>query len=271
MPFQSVIDMSAFIWDRKKFDKDVTNFHILSSQLVKFISIFEKEKVNLLLRNKLLLEMLQGFPSNITTIPKFYELTTSVFAYLSYTQVIEFDAKGIRGIKSKPDIIYHYYNNNVRKELRFLISEIHRKTNKVIYFTFDVIWDKNVKLNTLSGINQKTYDTVIYTSDEALVSFFSKYKKVFNASIKHDRVKGHKHNKADVASKLSCYNGKDTDAPQNLLDTAILGDDGDYYNYDDENEVFINFKHTEKNIYHAFDRELNDMNIPNNIRKHFHK
>ncbi|HYV90896.1 MAG TPA: hypothetical protein VE978_03900 [Chitinophagales bacterium] len=273
MDFNAVIDASAFIWDEEKFLQDQTPYYNLANQLMTFVEIFETKKPQIFLRSNLLAEMLNVFPWNLTADkPYFYEFKNVVYSFLARLpeQIKEFDASD-RGVSSKPNIIYSYYNYGVKQEITFLISEIHFNTTITVYFTFKPIWEESISLNTLFNGIPKEHETIILPIEDNLEGFFNRFKLIFKHNPKHDRNKGFRIENGEEVSPLSCFDGKNDKVPQLLLDKAIKSKEGNgkLYSYDKVNQTYICFVSSGSNEYHGYDEKLG--NIPASIKKYFGK
>ena len=130
----------------------------------------------------------------------------------------------------------------------------------MFYFTFKYLWPENAVLHTKEKAGQeKKYDTIIAGDGQQVKEFFNQFKKVFSHSPKHHDGK----KQGDYESPLSCRDQDDT-VPQKYLDNAIRAGKR-FYAYDEENDVFVVFHHTEGNIYHGHD-EINVNKVPAKVR-----
>lgn len=273
MNFYCVIDTSAFIWDRQRFQENAAPYYQLATELMTFFDCLDSEKPKILMRSTLQEEMVNGFPCElIEGIPDFHELSTAIYSFLGcYAHgVLDFDGIELEGVKSDPDIVYNFYNPTVKKETIYLISYIHQERTDSIYFTFQPIWTKQEKLKTKHGNEPKEHSTIISTEAE-LKKFFDQFKLVFQHNPKHNKLLGWRtYDGVDIAP-LSCDNGQAVNEyAQTLLSTAIRSaTKSGLFNYDDVNETFVHFREHEPNRFHAYDERVND--IPKDVRNHFHK
>jgi hypothetical protein len=121
-----------------------------------------------------------------------------------------------------------------------------------------------------------THKTVVADEGTSLEDFFSSFEMSFEHHAKHDK-SIHKtrdaweasDNKDGFVSQLSCYCGN-TDKPQKLLDLRYKKPDNKsfYYSYDADNNVYVVFRKTRNNIYHAYD-EYNIEKVPHEVKKSF--
>lgn len=274
MDFYCVIDTSAFIWDEEKFKKDSSPYFQLASDLMEFIEVIEKERPQLLMRSQLIIEMMSAFPYTlIQGKVNFRDLAKSVNSFLAkcIAGAIQFTEFELPGIVSQPDIVYNYYNGNVKKETVYLISYIHQENTNSIYFTFKAIWGTEDDLKTSVKANVKSHETIISSTAE-LEQFFEQFRIKFEHNRKHDKLKGHRVENGEEIWPLSCDNGTIDDNPyaQMLLDTSVTSSvTGHRYNYDDLNRTYVRFFEHNPNRFHAFDDP--NKKVPFDIRSHFHK
>jgi hypothetical protein len=271
MNFLAVVDTSAFIWDRYGFERDASIYYELTEDLMTFIEVFRNERPKIILRKELLEEMINGFPCDIVQgITNFRDLCTSIYLFLgNLNEIIEFEGLITDALTSIPNIAYDYYNNTVKREIKYLISEMHSTHETVIYFTFKSIWQSDVQLQTqLNYSLAKSYETIIHSGNE-IINFFSRFKPLFEHNPKHKKHSYIAENGEEV-SPFSCFFGRDKSLPQKLLSTAVKDEGSNkYYNYDDTNGTFVCFYAHTANKYHGFDIKLE--NVPRAIRKKFHK
>jgi|GEM_PF-1378202 len=292
MNFQTVLDISAVIWDREDYRANEHQYYKLMNSTMKLLDKLKKEQPKIFVREELLNQLINNFPFD--ELPdKFYDFGRDMYGFFGTidSNIITYPNDKIPDIISIPDLLKPYYNETTESEVYYLISAIHTddETDKV-YFTFQYLWDENEdKLKTQVGDDIKDYETIICDKlikpDEELTeldNFFAKFKRIF----KHHKKKHYKASyknreawknwdpsKGKFKSQLSCYNGDDDPTPQELLDSAFKSGDK-YYNYDEDNDVWVTFQTENKKIvgglYHGYD-EYDENNIPDKVRKHFNK
>ena len=280
MEFHTVLDISSIIWNKVDYNTNTNEYYQLRNAILVLLEKLEREKPKILLRDELLVEMTNGFP--FYKLPEeFYAFGHSVYSFLSNigSELITYSDSTIANIISIPNQIKNHYNDNTKDEANYLISKIHSDDeSESVYFTFKHLWNGNDKLKTSVGTDSIEYETIISDRGTELDDFFAKIKPVFEHHSKHDQTE---HNtkekwkesddKTGFISRLSCYNGNDKIEPQRLLDIRYPNKIGNcYYSYDITNEVYVTFRFTESNIYHAYD-EYNIEKIPEKVRQHFNK
>lgn len=282
MNFYTVIDTSAFIWDKEEFDKNAQPYYDLASQLTTFIAIVEKENPRILMRSELLNEMLIDFPwDQISGVSDFFSFRNVVFPFLANLshRIIEFEAKTIEGIYSSPDIVYKYFNENVQREINILITKIHTSDDDSVYFTFLPIWvDRKTQLQTKTKKDEtRKYETIIHSEDELNI-FFRRFTLLFEHNSKHDKLIrtidiqwGYKLVNGEEIFPLSCYDPANLSVAQQLLSTAVPSpiEGGKLFNYDEVNHTFVCFVLTGGNKYHGYDQPAG--RVHESIKKHFFK
>ncbi len=278
MDFNIVLDISSIIWDEANYNANKHKYYNLLSGVSTLMVKLEKEMPTILLRDELLIEMTNTFPSN--KIPnEFWAIVNQVYSFLGRirSSIITYSDHIIPDIVSIPNLIKAHYKDTTKNEIKYLISKIHSDTElQNIYFTFKYLWNGVDKLKTEVDGDAKEYETIISDNENELEDFFAKFKSIFEHYPKHDKMLYNTKEKWEEAedkdgfvSRLSCYNGEDDVISQELLDNGLKSGEC-YYNYDSVNEVWVVFRCHLDNKYHGYD-ENNPEKIPNKVRKHFNK
>lgn len=275
MDFTVILDISSVIWSEEDFQNNTDKYYELIYNLSDLLERIEKEKSQLLLRNELLDEIIDGFPFDKFEINKqFSDFGRNVFASLIKfgERMVIYPEQTMPNIESVPNLIKPHYNKNTQNELKILISRIHEKIDiNNVYFTFAHLWEGEDKW--LATTNEETelfeHETIITDKDSDLETFLKKFTKVFDHNKKHDRVTGHSSHGGDPVFLLSCYDGKNKEVPQALLDAAFIYEEG-IYGFDEANDVYVIFRAHRPTLYHAYD-EPDRNQIPDKVKKHFNK
>lgn len=281
MKFFVVLDISSIIWNRADYEANTHNYYELAEHISQLIEVLQRERPEILLRNELLYEIVNGFPFDV--LPKHFEsFGTLVYLFLSSigSNLITYPAYKIPNIVSIPNMSKTHYSDNTKIEITYLVSKIHIDDEiKNVFFTFSYLCGKIDKLRTKEGENSKEYDTIVADRGDNLEKFFANLKPKFEHNPKHNK-SPHKtreaweaaENKREFISQLTCYNGIDNKRPQQLLDKAIKVEDC-FISYDDDKEVWVVFRCHEQNKYHGYDEydENNPTKIPIAVRTHFNK
>lgn len=273
--FNIVLDISSILWDKNDYQDNKHEYYNLIGSITMFLEkleqFLERGKNKVLLRTKLLNEMINGFPFSI--LPnEFYALVQRVYRVIANigSNILEYPEKSIQDLISIPNIVNEYYTDTVKEEINYLLTQLHLENKPhSIYFSYEYLWkgeDEDLKIEL--DEEYSTHKTIISDDKDEIEAFFKQFTPIFEHNPKHNKTK-HNEDKDSFVARLSCYNGEDNDVPQKLLDEAFLLKDC-YYNYDGENEVWVIFRCHSKNKYHAYD-ENNSENIPNKIRKEFNK
>lgn len=273
------LDFSSFYWDEEDYNLNTTKYYDLTEELKNLILILDKEKPNILLRDSLLEEIQINFPYN--KIPKKGRgaFITLVKSFLSNTNFISYSTLTEK-IISKPNLIKSHFNENMKNEIDYLISEMHLDSDKKnIFITFDYLWKKNGNLETVVGDTIKNYETIISDIPNAINLFFDELKPKFEHNSKHD-CEEHKSKERfelrdttkDFVSQLTCFKNQKQAIAQRILDKAIKFE-SEYIGYDEVNDYWVRFKCHRKNLYHGFDEydDENEEKIPLEIKRKFHK
>ncbi|WDF55774.1 hypothetical protein [Mucilaginibacter sp. KACC 22063] len=262
-----VLDVSAVVWDPAHFEQNKTSYFTLKSELIQLIEKIEDERPRLLLRTELLSEMMAGFP--FEQMPSSFSVFKNiVYSFLGKvaSEIVQYKPTSETEVTSDPELLKSHYKPNLTQEVKYLINEIHTNNNRNnVYFTFKYLWPEHAVLHTkeLTGPAKK-HDTIIAGDSEQVTQFFNQFKKVFSHSPKHHDGK----KQGDYESPLSCRDQNDV-VPQQYLDSAIRAGKR-FYAYDEDNDVFIVFHHTEGNIYHGHD-EINVNKVPAKVRMELKK
>ncbi len=276
-----IIDVSSLIWDESDYQANQHNYYHLVDGITYFFAKIENEKFPVLLSGNLRDQLMANFPFGK---PPYYggDFESQTLRFLSKVQTCEYPSDSIPNLISIPNIVRNYFNEEVKQEIRFLISKIHvDNESENVYFTFEYLWEGEEKLITRGDESDKEYETIISDRDKELDDFFEKIKPVFEHNPKHDKSPNkdknaweQSDNKLGFISQLSCYNGQDNNRPQEILDKRYpekFG--GRYIGYDIDNEVFVVFRCHKDNKYHGYD-EYNDNNpekVPPKVKEHFNK
>lgn len=265
-----VLDISSVIWNKTQFEENQSIYYDLADDFLLFTDIFREVDAKLMIRQELLDEVMCSFPFEMIEDKKdFKEFRMNALKFLaSMNDIIEYEEKDFPELKTIPNIFHNHFNENVTTGYKHLIYEIHTNTQNIAFCTFNTIWNTTDNLLT-ECTEQKEHDTIIHPSDD-LEQYIKRTKRTFEHNKKHSVRKEITSEKGDVISPLSCYNGKDTIKPQQLLDKAQkYGDGKKLYNYDVENETYVCFVPHKDNLYHGFDIPAKD--VPTEIKKIFLK
>ncbi len=280
--FNTVLDISSIIWDKEDYNSNKSNYYNLTIGVGDFLGKINSENINILLRDNLLKQMIEGFPFD--DLPnKFYDFGNIVYLFLGKTgsNYIRYSDSILPNIISRPEQIKDHYNDELKKEIGYLISKIHSDNESVsVYFTFEYLWNSSGQLKTKVGKNTKEYETIVSDKGSALDDFIQTHTPTFEHNIKHN-CEAYKTKEAwikcdtkkNFISQLSCYKEKDENKVQEILNKAIKYK-SEYIGYDEDNEVWVRFKkHRDNvNLYHGFDEYDDNIEIiPLFIKSKFNK
>lgn len=279
--FNTVIDISSVIWDKDDFKENTHEYYNLISEVSDFFEKVKNIDCKILIRDKLLEEMSIGFPFD--ELPdSFHEYGFIVYSFLGKTgsNFVQYSELELRGCTTMPNQIKGYYKTSTKKEISYLMSNIHSQSDSESkFFTFKYLWQNNNN-NLISKTDSKTneYETIIADNGNDLDNFLFQFKLIFkHKKPKHD-CSPHKdrdawnvsEDKGNFQSQLSCYCEGNDSAAQIILDKRYKKCFGNnsYYSYDENNDVYVLFRITIRNIYHAYD--IYDINIvPKEVKKQF--
>lgn len=277
--FNTVLDISAIIWDKEDYSENNHHYYTFLPKLSELLIKLERSNTRILMRSTLLGEMVNEFPYSL--LPnELWASSAQVYSFLGNigSIIINYNDSTVDGITSFPNQVKSYFSNNVKTEVNYLLTEIHTKFNKQnTFFSFSSLFNCTDSLQTTINCQKKVHRTIIADKEDILENFLSSFHLIFKHSQKHDKAE-HKTREAwnntdeknDFESQLSCYDG-DSTGSQELLDTRYnkLFGNKYYYSYDSINEVYVVFRMTNNNIYHAYD--MYDIErVPQEVKEHFH-
>ncbi len=272
------IDTSAIIWDNNDFDNKKHHYYQLALGINDLFNALQNIQLNILLRTELQQEMINAFP--YSELPsEFYDIGNTFYSFFGIMnkKLLNYEANDIQNLTSEPEQIKNHFNQTIKNEVAYLLSEMHRSIKTTNYFSFEYLWDNNSDLKTKENGNEKEYKTIICDRDNSLQLYLESITPTFGHNPKHDKTPynskeywlGQADERNSFESQLSCYNGQDNIDPQKLLDERypeLINDC--YYSYDNINEVYVVFRRTRNNIFHAYD-EYDINRIPNEVKNHF--
>lgn len=279
MDYNATIDMSSFIWDERHYDDNSFDYHnMIDDKSALFDAIKDANvQVNVLLRPQLSAEIWVNFPYN-NTPESTQDFECKILRFLMNTEFVDYPANKLPNITSSPDQIKSFFSKHLQTEIEYLLTKIHSDNETIYtYFTFNFIWHCDHGLVTkTTQADKKEYETIIVGKNNQLENYFSSINLVFEHHDKHNKA-DHRtkeawiksNDKGNFESQLSCYDGSN-DRPQELLDIRFdkcYGNDY-YYSFNQENEVFVVFRKTGNNVYHAYD--MYDIErVPQEVKNHF--
>lgn len=276
--FNSVIDISSIIWSKDDFEANRSNYYDLIAGVSSLLERLNINKQKVLLRNELISQMIEGFPCN--KLPnKFYDFEKIVYTFLANSGSNCISYKDIdNNIVSAPNLVKTHFKDETQIEISYLISKIHSEHESVSkYFTFNYLWNGEDKLKTETDDKTNIYETIVVDKDNELDDFFAKFKLFFkHKSPKHD-CSEHKNreawknnnNNSNFKSQLSCFCDKKKGIVQKIFDKRCRKCFGDmYYGYDEIHNVYVVFRITLNNEFHAYD-EYDIERVPKEVKQHF--
>jgi len=246
--FDIVIDPSILIWNVDDYNLNITKYYDIQANIILLIESLEKYRPIILMRQELLNEILNNIPYTLIN----NSLRSRLLSFLTKinNQILTYKITKAFETKSVPEIIKNYYLESTKKEISYLLTEIHLK--KILFLTFTEFWDNNYSFLKTINISENEHFTFISNKETKFLDFFEKQKPIFIHNPKHDRIKKHPSNKGFNVSKLSCYDGVNNKYVQELLESSIEFEKY-YYNYDFKNKVFVIFENNIQNQFSGFD------------------
>lgn len=276
--FIPAIDASAIIWDEQHYEANRFQYRSLLLGLSKMTLALENLKI--LISAELLSELIKGFPSSEISKQDndLWSYIYSLFDFLSKigSKAIAYDKTQINGLISTPNQLKKHFRNQAQSEVHSLISYFHKNPDQSrVYFSFEMFWNESNILATKSE-EQEEHAAVIVDRGNEFDDYLNQFVLNFEHKEKHD-ISQYGNREAwlirdvseDFVSQLSCMSiGQEV--AQRLLDkryNVSFGNDS-FYSYDSVNGVYVVFRKTGDNIYHAHD-EYDIHEIPKEVLTHF--
>ncbi len=276
--FMPAIDASAIIWDEHHYSENRFQYQSLMSGLSNMILALENLKI--LISPELLSKLISGFPySEISKQDNdLWMNIDSLYDFLSKigSKAISYDRTKLDNLKSSPNQIKEHFNDQTRSEVHGLMSYFHKNPDKTrVYFSFEMFWDDSSILHTELN-SQEEHVAVIVDRGTEFDDYLNQFILKFVHKRKHD-ISQYRNKEAwlnrntndDFISQLSCLSNG-AEEVKKLLDKrydVAIGNES-YYSYDSINEVYVVFRKTGNNIYHAHD-EYDIQTIPKEVLTHF--
>lgn len=265
MEYVVTIDISTLIWNETDYQSNASDYYKLVYHLPNLLKLINDHEACVLMREELKTQILAEFPYSITdqSFRDFQNLTIAFLTQLG-TRMIVYPQVNNQNISVTPQIIRHFYSNNTKDEISYLITRIHSiRTPDSKFFTFSYFWPQKNDLTTSIQKDTLKVETICIDDEQRLKDFFTSKKPTFEHNPKHNLYKS-----GGKVGKLSCYNERlgDKTKAQNLLNSSTKFGEA-YYNFDAEHGVYVAFFNTQENIYHGYD----DNTAPDEVRRHFNK
>jgi hypothetical protein len=270
MNFTAAIDISTFIWSNEDFNAHKHNYYHLIEMMPTMFEQIEKCKTPLLFRQDLYQLIMAEFPYiMVNDISRDYGRLTFSFLVNTVNNWRLYSEMGMESATTKPTIIKAYYSQEIQAEAQCQIDHIYYHNELIHKFvTYRYFYNHDNDLTILDS-QEKAIEiaTLAYNTEEDIIKFFDDHKIKFEHNPKHNLYKA-----GGKISPLSCYNERlnDTTKAQQLLGSAVLLD-GNYYNYDSDNEVYVVFVGTGETVFHGFDLSDEGENVPHSIKAKFNK
>ncbi len=280
--FIPTLDISAFIWDKEDYQANQHQYWGILRKVPDLIKGLDTYLI--LINDELIRQMINGFP--YTDIPsEFWAIGHSVYDFLGNigSKKISYPEKDIPALSTEPNQVKSHFNEETKREVGYLVSYLHNTPDeKNTIFSFQYLWNDSDILETEADSTTIGHRAVIADRGNSLEAFFDQFRLLFEHHFKHD-LSPHGNKEAwkawvaggrdrEFISQLSCYDPseEDTARAQELLDERYDKTFGNsnYYSYDLEHDVYVVFRLTNANIYHAHD-EYDIQNVPQEVKNHF--
>lgn len=276
--FKPAIDASAIIWDEHHYEENRYLYRNLLLGLSKMTLALENLKI--LINPELQSELINGFPySEISKQDNdLWGNIDSLYSFLSNigSKAIPYEKINLEGLISNPNQIKAHFNDRTQSEVHELMGYFHENPDKRrVYFSFSMFWNESDILVTELD-EQEEHKAVIIDRGTEFDEYLNQFILKFEHKSKHD-ISQYGNKEAwlnrdaneDFISQLSCMSTGPEEA-ERLLNKRYdveFGNDS-FYCYDSVNEVYVVFRKTGNNIYHAHD-EYDIRKIPKVVLSHF--
>ncbi|MDT0646953.1 hypothetical protein RM545_09640 [Zunongwangia sp. F260] len=273
--FVAVIDPSTIVWDKN--DYRINSHHYISVLDSYSNLISNLEKYPILLSDELLELILSEFPYSETK-GSLWALANRISTFFSKIDNKSYNGSVYKRVKSAPNQVKSHFTEDLKSEVNLLISYCHNNENENrVYFSFEYFWNNTNILKTESDNIEFEHAAIIADRDNDLTELFKQLTLQFqHKTPKHDLSQykdknawlvSDSHERDSFVSQLSCLENK---TAQKLLDNRldVMFGNERYYSYDYYNDVYVVFRVTSNNIFHAHD-EYDINKVPTEVKNHF--
>lgn len=269
MSYTAAIDISTFIWCKSDYEENKNHYYKLLVVAPVVYDQIKKFNLPILLRNELCESIMADFPYNMIREIS-YDFESLTLNFLTTINWFTYSENYDNSFVSVPKLAKEHFKESIKNETKSQIVHLFQngKNPEHKFITYEYFFDSNSNLLVLNTQgNQVEIDTLSYSTEEQIITYFEKFRRKFEHNPKHDMYKS-----GGLISPLSCYNEREGDKTkaQELLDKAIFHE-GHYYNYDKENNVFVRFIRTSDFIYHGHNLLEGDDLIPSEVKKKISK
>ena len=269
MSFTAAIDISTFIWCKNDFENNKNQYYELLAVIPTIYESIKSFKIPVLMRQKLYSQIMDDFPYNEAREIS-YEFEYLTLSFLANTDWFLYDETINNTITSVPILNKQHFSNSIQTETQSQIVHLFQngKNPEHKFISHKYFFNHNNNL-LVSNQQQNTVeiDTLCYNFESEITQFFERHKIKFKHNPKHNR-----YNAGGIVSPLSCYNERtgDVTKAQKLLETACsVGKNK--YNWDKDNNVYVQFAQSNDGTYHGFDVSDEKNNVPYQIKSKFNK
>jgi hypothetical protein len=271
MNFTAAIDISTFIWCKDDFEANTPKYYPFLGSISFVYDKIKELRLPVLFREELKNLIWTEFPYNqARPINPDFETSTLNFLIDTFSSWVKYDEVINLNIESIPLLVRPHFNDSSKYETQSQVNHLFTSEESHKFITYRCFYNHDNNLLLKSNDEQKEIDTLCYSSEVEINQFFDQFKIKFEHHKKHGKVAYYDNERKEDVSPFSCYHNQGETAAQKLLDEAHLLN-GHYYNFDLENNVFVRFIKTRELIYHGHDLLDVGNNIPNAVKKKFHK
>lgn len=275
-----LLDFESLVWDKAAFQHSKQKYYVLLATLPRLFTRLRSSKTIVVFSPRLLGEIWGSFPfaemkpnePEYERMRDFHSATLGFFGAAQIEYIV--GNAGDPYATAEPEIKKDHFSASADSELDRIITEISEiGSGCVTFFSLLSIWpggEDEISITRTSNPEVKI-EVVLGDQDEVLDEYFERKMNVFDEEYKEHIKPEFIQAKNPKKSRLSCYDGKNVNRCQELLDRAISSGDC-FYNFDGERWVVFRRSfggepcYRGNNPYHGHD--VNDENdIPPDIRE----
>lgn len=274
MSFIATIDISTFIWCEKDFNANKDKYILLKNLAPTVYTQIKELNLAVLLRSELYESIMDEFPYKmVQEIGYDFQKLTLEFLTDTFSNWMIYTDNNDSSIAANPNVHKPYFSGNIKAETQSQICHLYynKQNTEHKYIAYNYFYVQNNDLVLEQKNEEVVIDTLRYSSEQEIISFFDTYKLKFQHNTKHTRRL--RYSNGEKISPFTCYHQPNgAEKAKKLFEGAFLHE-GYYYNFDLENNVYVRFlkTHVDKPIYHGHDLSDEGQAVPDKIRNKINK
>lgn len=274
MSFTAAIDISTFIWCEKDFKANKDQYILLKTLAPNVYAQIRELNLPILLRNELYQSIMNEFPYNmVKEIGYDFQKLTLEFLTDTFSNWMLYIEDTDNSVLSVPQITKSHFSNKIQVESQSQKCHIFNKSqnpeHKYIAYSYFFNHKNSLVLNKEE--NKVEVDTLQYSTEEEIESFFEIYRLKFEHNPKHTR--NLRYSGGEKISPFTCFHEENGEVKAKKLFEEAIPHEDFFYNFDLDNNVYVRFlkTHIDKPIYHGHDVSDENQDVPYKVKKHYNK